>query len=344
MNSDSVLKNRPGRRSPTLLITSSFNDELPNLDINYINDIVDKYFLLHSQITFVLNTYRTLRDVYSDIYRTFTNVDISGSTLTFDNSILLDGMDDMTPLQKSEDRKYSYHRPVLPDLKDPFQIPPVDVFLTNNKKFIFKKFKLFKQNDEVDIIYIQQLMLVIREIVMQLYGYYLNSNRVLDADEHGKNLVIIPKIYYVERKGNFIFVCMENIPIHPTEKLTFEKWGPIIKSVFDCFETNNLYHHDTAHRNIFLSTSGKLAVIDFGEAYVEYDNMDSMNKTESQPNGYFKDQTKETFTNWIEARNENHKEHEIYGGIKRKKLIRKKTKKRRGKKSKKNTRGTRRKK
>ena len=183
-------------------------------------------------------------------------------------------------------------------------------------------------------------MLVIKEIVMQLYGDYLNTTRTLTEIENGENLVIIPKIYYLQRVDNTIFVCMEYVSQN-NHVLTFDKWDPIIKSVFSWFEGNKLYHHDTAPRNVFLSNDNRLAVIDFGEAYFNYSNMDSKNQTQTQPqpSGYFKEQTEKTFTNWIEGHNENPKAHEIYGGIKRKKLIKKKTKKRRGKKSKKiNTR------
>jgi hypothetical protein len=329
------------KRTSSPLTVVVVDDELPIVNIDYITGIVEKYFSLHSQIAFVLNEYQNLQHVYSDIYATL----LTENRLIFDNSIGLNSIDLnsidlMKPLQKSENRKFSYHNPVLPDLKDVFQIGPVDVFLTTDNKFILKKFKLFKKNDDVDIIYTQQLMLVIREIVMQLYGYYLNSIRPLHESELEKNLVIIPKIYFVQRHGDFIFVCMENIPHSQNEEyLTYEKWNPIINSVFRWFESHKLYHHDTAHRNVFLSSSEKLAVIDFGEAYVEYDNMNSENKSQAQPNGYFKVQDSNTFTHWIEGRNENPKEHEIYGGIKRKNSIKKKTKKRRGKKGKKiNTR------
>jgi len=181
-------------------------------------------------------------------------------------------------------------------------------------------------------------MLVIREIVTQLYGYYLNSIRTLIPEE---NLVIIPKIYYVQRKGN--------IPSHQNEEkyLTYETWNPIIQNLFSFFEKNKLYHHDTAHRNVFLSSDGKLAVIDFGEAYIELDGMQPQHKTGFQPKGYLKEQTNDNFDKWFTDAYPTFDSigySEIYGGIKRKKLTKKKTKKRRGKKSKKNISTIRRKK
>jgi hypothetical protein len=133
---------------------------------------------------------------------------------------------------------------------------------------------------------------------------------------------------------------MENIPSHQNEAeyLTYEKWNPIIQSVFQWFELNKLYHHDTAHRNVFLSSSEKLAVIDFGEAYVELPGMKQEHKTGFQPKGYLKTQTDDNFNRWFTGAVptvDSIGYSDIYGGIKRKKTT---TKRRKSKKSKKNTR------
>lgn len=322
----SSLSERRGRKSPTLNV----DDAIINIE-----DIVNNYFVLNDSIKY----YDTnLGSVYRSIYTTFTG---ENSKFVFNN---IDDIDLTNTTQLgSIKQKNSEHRSILPGLDESFKLPPIKIELTSNQKYIIKTFTLVDGNNE-DILYIQQLMLVIREICMQLYGYYLNSIRPL---KNGADLVVIPKIYYVQREENSIFVCMEYIP-PINEILTFEKWDLIIKDIFSWFESNKLYHHDTAHRNIYLCGTKediRLAVIDFGEAYVNYDNMDNYNKTEAQPSGYFKDQTQETFRLWVDNKiDPNYKSHEIYGGgiksikhKKRKKITKQKSKKnRRDTKSKKN--------
>jgi len=325
------------RKSP-ITITVTEEEDLP---VHDIAGIVEKYFVLHDTIQFNFLGYTKLGDVYRAIYEALK----STTRINFHHS-----MNDRHNLNWRKfieiKKKTSEHLPILTELSsENIYLPPILIEISDNSKMIIKSFEISSEDKNITK-HTQQLMLVIKEIVMQLYGDYLNSIRPLTEGEHDNNLVIIPKIYYVQRLENTIFVCMEYVSQN-NDVLTFDKWDPIIKSVFSWFEDNKLYHHDTAPRNIFLTGTQedpRLAVIDFGEAYFKYSNMDSKNQTQPQPSGYFKDQDDTTFTNWIEARNESPKQHEIYGGIKRKKLIRKKTKKRRGKKSKKNISTTRRKK
>lgn len=349
----SLLEKRPkGRKSPPLIIDDD--------EIHDINTIVENYFLLNDSIIY----YDTnLGSIYRSIYEKFTNSSINndeGSTLMFDDSIDLNGIDSVRQLGVMKSTS-TPHRAIFREFTDSFTLSPIKIERSNNNNFIIKTFDLGNDNEKDDEIdryafidgtkdmqnrvlekKIERLMLVIREIVMQLYGYYLNSIRPLTETETtvDTNLVIIPKIYYVQRKGDFIFVCMENIPSlqNEAEYLTYEKWNPIIQSVFRWFESQQLYHHDTAHRNVFLSSSGKLAVIDFGEAYVELPHMKQEHKTGFQPKGYLKTQTKDDFKRWITdavPTVDSIGYSDIYGGMKRKKSIKKKTKKRRGKKGKK---------
>ena len=305
----------------------------PLLDID---SIVENYFTLHDSIEY--SPRGNLGALYREIY---TLLNTEHGVFVFDNTpIELGNMKQIVVKGRA-----SRHKPIFYEFTKSFHLPPVHVKLSEDEKFIVKTFTLDGDTPEIKI---EQLMLVIREIVMQLYGYYLNSIRQLTSQETDGghlNLVIIPKIYYVERSGDSIFVCMEYIP--PASKninLTFD-FDPIIKSVFTWFEEYNFHHNDTAPRNIYLTKDNFLAVIDFGEAYIELTDMPDTHTIEAQKTGYLSEQTEKSFRNWFNKVNDDDPFSHRFGGnksIKRKKLTKKKTKKRRGKKGKKI--GTRRKK
>ena len=305
----------------------------PLLDID---SIVENYFTLHDSIEY--SPRGNLGALYRQIYEALNT---EHGRIVFDDQHI--ELRNMQPI--SGKMLASKHKPIFYEFTKSFNLPPIHVKLSEDEKFIVKTFTLDGNTPEIKI---EQLMLVIREIVMQLYGYYLNSIRQLTSQETDGghlNLVIIPKIYYVERSGDSIFVCMEYIhPAIKNIKLTFD-FDPIIKSVFTWFESHQLYHNDTAPRNIYLTKDNFLAVIDFGEAYIKLTNMPYTHTIESQKTGYLSKQTEKSFRDWLNKVNDDDPFSHRFGGnksIKRKKLTKKKTKKRRGKKGKKI--GTRRKK
>jgi hypothetical protein len=330
-----------------LTIFTEEEDKESNKEPLDINSIVEHYFRLHDNIEYSYPRGNNLGSLYRHIYTSLNtedlkteDKDVKDDKFVFDNTHIELG--DMRSISRKSVN--SKHKPIFYEFTEQFHLPPIRVHLSENNKFIVKTFTLDGHTPEIKI---EQLMLVIREIVMQLYGYYLNSIRPLipqergDRDSRSENLVIIPKIYYVQRKKNSISVCMEYIPPAMDRSLTFD-FDPIIKSVFGWFKQHNLHHNDTAPRNIFLSHDHKLAVIDFGEAYIKLRDMPDTHKIEAQKTGYLDKQDKDTFKYWIKKIEGDDPLGDRFGGnksIKRKKPIKKKTKRRRGKKSKKiNTR------
>ena len=199
------------------------------------------------------------------------------------------------------------HTPISDNYTSNFTLPKSRVVLCD--VYIIKEYTLINK-DEGIITYIQQYLIVLREICLQIYAKYLNENRHLTELERGQNLVVIPEIYKITKLENTISIYMEkidNIKIKPT-RLNFIKFDTIIKSVFNWFELNNLFHNDTAHRNVYFTSFYKnknkkllkLAIIDFGEAYLRVPGFSSV--VQAKETGYYKNQDLKHFFAWLNGR------------------------------------------
>jgi hypothetical protein len=95
---------------------------------------------------------------------------------------------------------------------------------------------------------------------------------------------------------------INEIDIIPT-KVFFSKWDKIIKSVFNWFERNNLFHNDTAHRNVYFTIFDKrkkLVIIDFGEAYSNVPYFSTI--VQGKETGYYRDQDFKHFKAWLNGK------------------------------------------
>ena len=192
------------------------------------------------------------------------------------------------------------HIPILDIYKSKFILPKTEVVSCDT--CIIKSYTLFNNDEYSTTIYIQQYLIVLREICLQIYANYLNKIRKLTRVEYGINLVVIPQIYKVTKQANKISNYMEKIDIIPT-KVFFSKWDKIIKSVFNWFERNNLFHNDTAHRNVYftiIDKRKKLAIIDFGEAYSNVPYFSTI--VQGKETGYYRDQDFKHFKAWLNGK------------------------------------------
>ena len=187
------------------------------------------------------------------------------------------------------------HKEVINSL-DPFL--KADPSLYKNKNIFIKQYCFINKDINIDV-YIQNFIIILREICLHYYAFYLNSIRPITEEEHkiGQKLTIVPKIYKIElTTKNSDYTCInifmeylekEIIPEErATEILSFDFWDLIIKANFSFFESNGLFHLDTAHRNVFFTLSeGKLnlAIIDYGES-----DLIGLVSSLPQPSGYLK--------------------------------------------------------
>ena len=202
---------------------------------------------------------------------------------------------------------YIKHTSIIIDNDTPFKPSLMSIYKFEN--IIIKQFNLnidvnfvyFTKND-----YIQGFIIILCEICLQYYAFYLNNLKPLHSNEH-INLTVIPKLYKIEltnKKINsfsndaqnlYINIYMEFLERLPDNVKEFLFWDPIIKNTFHFFESQHLFHNDTAHRNVYwtkIDDIDKLAIIDFGESNL------LLQINNPQPSGYFKKTNEDIFLNY----------------------------------------------
>jgi len=161
---------------------------------------------------------------------------------------------------------------------------------------------------------------ILKEIVLQIYAEKLTYRH---------SYAKVPKIYGVSKREKdgvtFISIFMEFLEKVEIDSKEFGKWARRIPDILENFADHGLYHLDTAHRNVYFTTEGKLAIIDFGEAK----NINNIPREErgfifeeGQSTGYpvkpISDETTDEgmFENWINGRYTSN--FGTYGGTRRK--------------------------
>jgi thiamine kinase-like enzyme len=78
----------------------------------------------------------------------------------------------------------------------------------------------------------------------------------------------------------------------------FNKWNGITTQMFQYFKDHNLAHLDTNPNNVFFTTDGKLAIIDFGESILPDTEV---NLRQAKPTGYLKTgNTMAEYNEWLQ--------------------------------------------
>jgi len=168
---------------------------------------------------------------------------------------------------------------------------------------------------------------ILKEIVLQIYAYNLIDNSKF------KKIVEVPMVYGVsksEEEGityiNIFMKYLEKIEV-TNLKEKWREWNEQIKTIFEYFARNGLYHLDSGYRNVYFTTEGKLAIIDFGEAKNDEPNNETIFEF-GQPSGYpIVDVDLSNFTRWFNG--EKTSDFGTYGGkrtMRKRKTMRKRRK------------------
>lgn len=230
----------------------------------------------------------------------------------------------------------------------------IETLLLENKDGKFSKEYAFFDIDGDNYTYLS----ILNEIVTHCYALYLLKTKCNESLQN----VTIPNIISVSKKtpkekGDAkIKIEMEHVPnlinapkLLPNEKAAilanWEIYVAQIKTLLDCFETNNLFHNDTHIDNLTFSKNGdsfKLVLMDFGKATFKEQMHPSTTGFSKNDGG---EEAKAKFERWLNGDFGSEFEQEFYGGKKSKTKHRKsKTKhsktKRKSKKSKRKTKRT----
>lgn len=161
--------------------------------------------------------------------------------------------------------------------------------------------------------YVKGFVSIVHEICLMYYAHELNKHRHLfqeEKDAGEQKLVVIPEIYKIELLvqddgTDCINIHMEKIE-EKKPKATmrlepkFNKWNGIITQMFQYFRDHNLAHLDTNSNNVFFTTDGKLAIIDFGESILPDTEV---NLRQAKPTGYLKTgNTMAGYNEWLQGR------------------------------------------
>jgi hypothetical protein len=159
--------------------------------------------------------------------------------------------------------------------------------------------------------YIKGFVSILHEICLMYYASELNKHRHLfqeEKDAGEQKLVVIPELYKIEMLEDngvdCINIHMEKLEVKPKATMrlepTFNKWNGIITQMFQYFRDHNLAHLDTNPNNVFLTTNGKLAIIDFGESILPDTEV---NLRQAKPTGYLKTgNTMTGYNEWLQGR------------------------------------------
>ena len=161
--------------------------------------------------------------------------------------------------------------------------------------------------------YVKGFVSIVHEICLMYYAHELNNNRHLfqeEKDAGEQKLVSIPEIYKIELLVQDDGMDCINIHMEKIEekkpKATmrleprFNKWNGIITQIFQYFRDHNLAHLDTNPNNVFFTTDGKLAIIDFGESILPDTEV---NLRQAKPTGYLKTgNTMAGYNEWLQGR------------------------------------------
>ena len=161
--------------------------------------------------------------------------------------------------------------------------------------------------------YVKGFVSILHEICLMYYAHELNKHRHLfqeekDAGEH--KLVVIPEIFKIEllvqdNGMDCINIHMEKIEEKKPKAAMrleprFNKWNGITTQIFQYFRDHNLAHLDTNPNNVFFTTDGKLAIIDFGESILPDTEV---NLRQAKPTGYLKtENTMVGYNEWLQGR------------------------------------------
>jgi len=174
---------------------------------------------------------------------------------------------------------------------------------------------------------------ILNEIVTHCYALYLLREVCTDSLQN----VTIPNIIRVSKTSNGrgdakIKIEMEYVPnlVNAPSLLTDEKnailanWKNYvdqIKTLLDCFETNNLFHNDTHIDNLTFSKNGdsfKLVLIDFGKAtFKEQINPSTTGFSKTDDKAEAEAEAKANFESWLNGKF-GHELGGFYGGKKSK--------------------------
>ena len=276
----------------SIMLSDSDSDSDSNVvvarSIENIRDSMLEYFNSYNEM--IIGS-MTLGNLFFDIY---TALEGNGRY-----EFIADSCDDSNCVLIKRENPLQ-HIPISDIYKSKFILPASEVVSCDI--CIIKSYILLDRDEYNTTTYIQQYLIVLREICLQTYANYLNEIRKLTSVETGINLVVIPQIYKVTKRENKISIYMRkinNIEIKQTQHV-FSKWDKIIKSVFNWFEQNNLFHNDTAHRNVYftiIDKRKKLAIIDFGEAYSNVPSFSTI--VQEKDTGYYRDQDFKHFKAWL---------------------------------------------
>jgi hypothetical protein len=159
--------------------------------------------------------------------------------------------------------------------------------------------------------YVKGFVSILHEICLMYYASELNKHRHLfqeEKDAGEQKLVVIPELYKIEILRDDGMECinihMEKLEVKQkaTTRLepTFNKWNGITTQIFQYFRHHNLAHLDTNPNNVFLTTNGKLAIIDFGESILPDTEV---NLRQAKPTGYLKTgNTMAGYNEWLRGR------------------------------------------
>lgn len=161
--------------------------------------------------------------------------------------------------------------------------------------------------------YVKGFVSIVHEICLTYYAHELNKHRRLfqeEKDAGEQKLVVIPEIYKIELLvqddgTDCINIHMEKIEEKKPKAAMrleprFNKWNGIITQMFQYFRDHNLAHLDTNPNNVFFTTDGKLAIIDFGESILPDTEV---NLRQAKPTGYLKTgNTMAGYNEWLQGR------------------------------------------
>ena len=161
--------------------------------------------------------------------------------------------------------------------------------------------------------YVKGFVSIVHEICLMYYAHELNKHRHLfkeEKDAGEQKLVVIPEIYKIELLvqddgTDCINIHMEKIEEKKPKAAMrleprFNKWNGITTQIFQYFRDHNLAHLDTNPNNVFFTTDGKLAIIDFGESILPDTEV---NLRQAKPTGYLKTgNTMAGYNEWLQGR------------------------------------------
>jgi hypothetical protein len=161
--------------------------------------------------------------------------------------------------------------------------------------------------------YVKGFVSIVHEICLMYYAHELNKHRHLfqeEKDAGEQKLVIIPEIFKIEllvqdNGMDCINIHMEKIEEKKPKAAMrleprFNKWNGITTQMFQYFRDHNLAHLDTNPNNVFFTTDGKLAIIDFGESILPDTEV---NLRQAKPTGYLKTgNTMAEYNEWLQGR------------------------------------------